>query len=282
MNPTKSVLPLTSFLGPAIGEIQLRETTINKQVRFLDFDMTSKCGAKKEPNQQLWDSLYQDKEDEWTSDAADDIIMKFSDLLTQSKANQNILVPLCGKSKVMFVLAEQGHTIVGIEWSKPAIVAFFDDNELAYQELFFDLNGNNIPMFRAIEKSITIYCGEFLSFNDHTGIGPFDCILDHGAIVTFAPGRSSYAAIINSFTKPGGKVLLSIFDYDHFERPSIPFAVTEKEVNSLFKDYFKTITLVEELDAKTTAEIYNVTTEGTFQVLKLSRMSWKIMLMVKN
>ena len=244
--------------------------------------MTSKCGTREEPNQQLWDSLYRDKKDYWTTGAADDIIMELSGILTQNKANQIILVPLCGKSKVMLMLAEQGHTIVGIEWSKTAIVAFFEDNELAYQELIFYSNGNKIPMFRSKEKPITIYCGDFLSFKDHAGIGPFDCIMDHGSIIAFATGRSSYAAIINSFTKPGGKVLLSIFDYNHSEHPSIPFAVTENEVNFLFKDHFKTITLVKELDAKTTAEIFNLEPEGNFPVLKLSRMSWKIMLMVKN
>ena len=245
--------------------------------------MTSKCGTNKEPNQQLWDSLYKDKKDVWTRDAADDVIMELSNNLTEGKPNQNILVPLCGRSKVMFMLAEQGHTVVGIEWSKTAIVEFFEHHELAYQEFVFNLNGNKIPMLKAKEKPITIYCGDFMvTLKDHAGIGPFDCILDHGSIGSFATGRSTYAAIINSVTKPGGKALLSVFDYDHAEHPSIPFAVTEEEVNSLFKDHFKTITLVKELDKKTTAKIFNMESGGIFPILKLSRMSWKILLMVKN
>ena len=39
------------------------------------------------------------------------------------------------------MLAEKDHTIV----------AFFEDNELVYQELVFNLHGNKIPMFRAKE-----------------------------------------------------------------------------------------------------------------------------------
>ena len=230
----------------------------------------------------MWDTLYQDKNDFWTQDAAYDMYMELSNSLTRGKANQNILVPLCGRSKLMLKLAEQGHTIVGIEWSKTAIEAFFEENELAYQELFFKLKEKQIPMFRAKEKPITIYCGDLLTFQDHAGIGPFDWIQDHGSIGCFATGRSSYAAIMDSFTKPGGKVLLSIFDYDHSEHPSIPFAVSEKEVNFLFKDNFKTITLEKELDATATAQIFHQESGGIFPVLKLSQMSWKIMLLEKN
>ena len=159
----------------------------------------------KKPNHQMWDTLYQDKEDFWTQNAAYDMYVELSDTLTQGKANQTILVPLCGRSKLMLMLAEQGHTIVGIEWSKTAIVAFFEENKIAYQELTFNLNEKPIPMFQAKEKPITIYCGDLLAFKDHAGIGPFDCIQDHGSVGCFATGRSSYAAIMNSFTKPGGK-----------------------------------------------------------------------------
>ena len=242
--------------------------------------MSNVCTKK--PNQQMWDTLYKDKEDFWTRKTAYDMYMELSDTLTQGKANQNILVPLCGRSKLMLMLAEQGHTVVGIEWSKTAIVAFFEENELAYQELAFNLNEKQIPMFRAKEIPITIYCGDLLAFKDHAGIGPFDCIQDHGSVGCFATGRSSYAAVISSFTKPGGKVLLSIFDYDHSEHPSIPFAVSEKEVNFLFKDYFKTITLEKELDAKATSEIFHHDSGCIFPVLKLNQMTWKIMLLVKN
>ena len=236
----------------------------------------------KKPNHQMWDTLYQDKEDFWTQNAAYDMYLELSDTLTQGKTNQNILVPLCGRSKLMLLLAEQGHTIVGIEGSKTAIVAFFEENEIAYQELTFNLNEKPIPMFQAKEKPITIYCGDLLAFKDHAGIGPFDCIQDHGSVRCFATWRSSYAAIMNSFTKPEGKVLLSIFDYDHSEHPSIPFTVSEKEVNTLFKDFFTTIKLQKELDAETTANIFHHDSGGIFPVLKFSQMSWKIMLLEKN
>ncbi len=36
--------------------------------------------------------------------------MELSDNLTQGNANQNILVPLCGRSKLMLMLAEKGHS----------------------------------------------------------------------------------------------------------------------------------------------------------------------------
>ena len=245
--------------------------------------MSSEGGDKKKPDQKLWDFLYVNKKDVWTMEEADDVFTEFYKELTQGKANQNILVPLCGRSKVMITLADQGHNIVGIEWSKVAVEMFFEENELSYVKSVYNLDGKEAPLYKAKEKAIAIYCADIFAFKDHQGFGPFDCILDHGSIGSFDTSRTIYATLMSPFTKPGGRVLMSIFDYDHSEHPSIPFAVTEEEVNSLFKEDFKSITLVKELDAQRTADIFAMhDPDCIFPVLTLSRMSWKVLLMVKK
>ena len=242
--------------------------------------MTSKRGTFLEPNLELWNNIYKNKKDNWSNEEADGVVTEFSMDLTQRKVNQSILVPLCGRSKVVLTLAEQGHKVVGIEWSKIAILAFFEDNKLPYVELVYSLDGKDIPMYQAKEKLITIYCADIFAFKNHKGIGLFDCILDHGSIGMFYADRAMYAAIIKSFIKPGGRVLLSIFDYVHSEHPTIPFAVTEEEVISTFKDTFKTITLAKELDAKAMAKVFHLESPDCyFPVLTLSRLFWKIILM---
>ena len=72
-------------------------------------------------------------------------------------------------------------------------------------------------------------------------LGGVDCIFDHGSIGSFdftdTVERTMYAELMNSFTKPGGRIVLSFFDYEHSEHPTVPFAVTEEEVTTLYKEH---------------------------------------------
>ena len=242
-------------------------------------------GSPARPNVQLWDMLYQKGKDEWTKEAADQELLKFRSTLTESKTGLDIFVPMCGKTKVMLSLAEEGHRVVGIEWSKVAVEQFFEENNLEYTTQLCSIGGTDIPMYKAKGKAVTIYCGDFFAFKQHK-LGPFDCVFDHGALGCFdfqmeASSRSAYAEIINSFTKTGGRILLSIFDYEHSEHPTIPFAVTETEVGVLFEEYFK-LQLLQGFDGKKMLDIFKHPQDTLLPVLSFSRFSWKILLLVKQ
>ena len=93
--------------------------------------------------------------------------------------------------------------------------------------------------------------------------------------------RTTYAEIINSFTKTGVRILLSIFDYEHSEHPTIPFAGTEAEVGVLYQKHFKR-QLLQELNAKQTMDAFKFPHDTLFPISTLSRFSWKILLLVKQ
>ena len=95
-------------------------------------DKSNAIGSPAHPNVQLWDMLYQEGKDEWTKEAVDQELLKFRPMLTDNKTSLDIFVPMCGKSKVMLLLAEEGHRVVGIEWSKVAVEKFFEENNLEY------------------------------------------------------------------------------------------------------------------------------------------------------
>ena len=99
----------------------------------------------------------------------------------------------------------------------------------------------------------------------------------HRSFGSFASGRSTYAGIKN-YHKDRMKSYFSIFRDNYSEPASIPFTASEKEMNILLKDYFKTITLEKELDAMTTAKIFCKESGGIFLLLKFCQMSWKILL----
>jgi len=248
-------------------------------------DKSNAIGSPAHPNVQLWDMLYQEGKDEWTKEAVDQELLKFRSTLTESKTGLDIFLPMCGKTKVMLSLAEEGHRVVGIEWSKVAVEQFFEENNLEYTTQLCSIGGTDIPKYKAKKKEVIIYCGDFFAFKQHK-LGPFDCVFDHGALGCFdfqieANLRTTYTEIINSFTKPGGRILLSIFDYEHSEHPTIPFAVTEAEVGVLYQKHFN-LQLLQELDAKQAMDAFKFPHDTLFPVFSLSHFSWKIILLVKK
>ena len=226
--------------------------------------------------------MYTESKDQWTKKAADCELFKFYDVITNGKENLSVLLPLCGKTEALLYFAEKGHRVVGIEWSEVAVKMFFQKNNLSYSCQTRNISGTDIPVFTANDKDITIYCANIFSF-EYENLGGFDCICDHGSIGSInKDDRAKYANVIGTFTKPGGRMLLSIFDYDYSEHPFPPFAVTQEEVTSLYSSSFEIPEVLQELDASKTAEIYELTPDGVFPVMTFSRMSWKFLFLIKQ
>ncbi|XP_064403795.1 thiopurine S-methyltransferase-like [Halichondria panicea] len=229
----------------------------------------------------FWNYQYKEGKDEWTSTTVDGTILKnFEHLHEASKLN--ILLPMCGKTGLLLSLADKGHKVVGIEWAELAIVQFFEEHGLAYVKK----EDKDVTVYSAKNKDITLYCCDILLFNRLAG--SFDLVIDHGSIGCVEckqEKRSSYAKIITSFLKPGGRIIFSFFDYIHSEHPSIPYAVTEDEVRLMYsEDSFKPLTLLQEIDVKEAMELFSVKEEDDvhFPLWELSRYSWKIVLLTKK
>ncbi len=48
----------------------------------------------------------------------------------QVSDNNTVFVPLCGKSRDMIWLQNRGHSVLGVEFSRLAVTAFFQENEV--------------------------------------------------------------------------------------------------------------------------------------------------------
>ena len=90
-------------------------------------------------------------------------LLKFQSILTEGKTDLDILVPMCGKAKVMLSLADEGHYIVGIEWSKVAVEQFIEESNLEYTTQSCSIGGTNIPKYKAKGKAVTIYCAAIIN-----------------------------------------------------------------------------------------------------------------------
>ena len=91
-----------------------------------------------------------------------------------------------------------------------------------------------------------------------------------------------HAGLMNSFVKANGRILPSIFEYDHSEHPALPFAVTEDEtVNLYIQGELSSPRIgIQEFTAKEFYDTFH-TPADLFPVLALSQFSWKLFLLVK-
>lgn len=162
---------------------------------------------------------------------------KFNDKLLQyfptlaPQAGQKILVPLCGKSRDMAWLHDQGLEVRGIELYEEAVIAFFPENGLPGPVVTSDSVYRNYT-----SEKITISCGDFFRFKTSA---QFDFVYDRAALVALPPEmRADYVRVIHGALKPGGKILLLTYEYAPEELQGPPFSISEEEIARLYRKEF--------------------------------------------
>ncbi|MEH6822509.1 MAG: thiopurine S-methyltransferase [Motiliproteus sp.] len=184
-----------------------------------------------------------------------------------------VLVPLCGKSRDMLWLLDQGHSVVGVELSEVAAQAFFTENKLqssACQQA--GLQGWQVD-------ALTLLCGDFFALTlSPEALDPenlaletlgletqgsekstegavagkaeemFDAIYDRAALIALPPSmRTAYVDKLLSVLRPGGQLLLITLEYPPEMHQGPPFSIAEEEVCARFGDRFS----VEKLTSET-------------------------------
>ncbi len=144
-------------------------------------------------------------------------------------AGSRVLVPLCGKSLDLLWLAEQGHSVTGIELSEIAIVTFFRELELEHQTRTV----GQLQYFRCTSLDITLVSGDYFEYQD----GGFDALYDRGSLVALPPDmRQKYVAHTKSLLKNSALQLLITLEYDQASVSGPPFAVQAEEIFSYWPD----------------------------------------------
>jgi len=142
-----------------------------------------------------------------------------------------VLVPLCGKSKDMLWLREQGHSVLGVELSDIACRDFFN-------EMGAEVTALAGPKFhtRALD-GITLHCGDFFKL-EASDVAHVGAVYDRAALIALPHAmRKSYAAHLKAILPSGMRVLLVALEYDE-QRESPPFSVSETEVRKLYEPVF--------------------------------------------
>ena len=143
-------------------------------------------------------------------------------------ASGQVFVPLCGKSRDMVWLVEQGHSVLGIELDRLAVDAFFEEQQLT----------PTISKRHGFEYwqtgPYTLLCGDFFALSAHQ-LSAVTAVYDRAALVAMPPDmRPDYAEKMTQLLPDGTSLLLITFEYDQNQMNGPPFAVLEPEVQCLF------------------------------------------------
>ena len=139
-------------------------------------------------------------------------------------SDRRVLVPMCGKSPDLLWIEAQGNEVVGVELSDIAVRGFFEENELDCEAV-----AGALPGYRALERNITLYCGDFFDFTAE----PFDAHYDRGALVALtADLRTRYARHTMSLLADEAHQFVITVEYDQAVCDGPPFSVGPEEVLS--------------------------------------------------
>ncbi len=142
-----------------------------------------------------------------------------------------VFVPLCGKSRDMLWLNEKGHAVLGIELSKLAVQAFFQENNYTPH---CETN-DKFEVFRF--NDLSILYGDFFDLNKND-LATVIAVYDRASIVALPPEmRERYANHLMNILPPGTQILLITFDYPQSEMAGPPFAVSPDEIKQLYQQH---------------------------------------------
>lgn len=149
----------------------------------------------------------------------------------QLQGDEEILVPLCGKTLDMLWLREAGHSVIGVELSPKALNEFLQENHLQAQP-------TNHEKFCGYElPELKLLCGDFfhLSVQDCREVR---AVFDRAAIIALPPKmRERYAKHLQEILPAGCKILMVIMEYEQSQMAGPPFSVCEAEVKALFAGF---------------------------------------------
>ena len=140
----------------------------------------------------------------------------------------HVLVPLCGKSRDMLWLRDQGYRVTGIKLSPRAVRDFFEENAL--DPGYSEFDGGTVWRHAGLEIRC---CDLFDTGFDH--LDRVDAVYDRAALPAL-PGsmRREYVALMSENLPLNTVTLLIAIEYPQHEMDGPPFSVEPAEIETLY------------------------------------------------
>jgi thiopurine S-methyltransferase len=180
---------------------------------------------------QFWNDRWQRSDIGFHQKSVHDLLMKYWPDLNLRRGSQ-VFVPCCGKSLDMVWLAEQGHSVLGVELSELAVDSFFDER-------------SRRPATQAVGTFAAKRAGPYeLWCGDYFDLAPdvtrhIAAVFDRASLVAMPWSRQrDYADKLAALTPSGVPMLLISLAYDPSQMEGPPFSVPQRQVESLFDQHF--------------------------------------------
>ncbi len=144
--------------------------------------------------------------------------------------DSTVFVPLCGKSKDMRWLAQQGHYVLGVEVSETAVREFFEEWEVK------PTRENKGPFVSYSASNIEILVGDFFALTAED-VRQVTGVYDRASLVALPPDmRRDYVNLLGEILPAKAQTLLISFEYRVDARKGPPFSIDKAAVKSLFAE----------------------------------------------
>jgi thiopurine S-methyltransferase len=149
-----------------------------------------------------------------------------------------LFLPLCGKTRDIAWLVEQGYRVVGIELSQLAVEQLFSELALSPEVI----ENTAVTQYRA--SQLDIFVGDIFNLRaEH--IGQVDAIYDRAALVALPYAmRQKYTSHLIEITQSAPQLLIA-FDYDQSLMNGPPFSVIDDEIHQHYASTYA----IEQIDA---------------------------------
>ncbi|XP_003382923.1 PREDICTED: probable thiopurine S-methyltransferase [Amphimedon queenslandica] len=181
---------------------------------------------------EYWEKRWEEGRTRWHRDYVENILKNHCDFLTAGGGKCSIFVPLCGKTLDMKWLAEEGHTVVGVDIVDLSAQQFFTENDIPFKKHSIE----DFSVYEATDDAIKIkfFVGDVFKISAEC----FDAVWDCNALVAINPqDREKYIQKIDSLLKPSGRILLTTYEYDKTLRNAHPFSMPPGDIEALFSSF---------------------------------------------
>ena len=158
----------------------------------------------------------------------------------EKRSSLRVFVPLCGKSRDLWWLLQNGYQSIGVECSEVAVEQFFSEQQLNYSKR----DTSKHTSYKA--ENLEILAGDFFALQAGY-VGDISDIFDRASLIALPLNmRRKYVEKITQLQRPGTRTLLITLTYPENQMDGPPFSVSEQEVRELYTDNFS----VDKLAAK--------------------------------
>lgn len=183
---------------------------------------------------EFWQQRWRDQQTGFHCDNINVYLRMYWSMLSVPRGAR-VLVPLCGKSRDLLWLAQQGYHVIGVELSPLAVQAFF-----AEQQLLAQPHSSGATTCYSTDH-IDIWCEDIFSLSS-AQLGRIDAVYDRAALIALPETmRAAYVKHLGQLIGPAVPQLVVTLDYAQAYMAGPPFAVSPQEMTRLYGGRYATI-----------------------------------------